>query len=105
MTDRIAPASVPLAGETPADYRRRMDLLQAEALERREQELAEQRSPLNTASDRIRIWERRHQLTLPRSPDHALISVIAMNTGLSLEEVQTEQRLRAAAGAVVRTEQ
>ena len=96
VSDRISP---PLAGETQADFRRRMEMLEAEALARREQELSEQRSPLNTPADRIRIWERRHQLQLPRSPSHRLITVIAANTGLNVEEVRAEQRVRAAAKA------
>jgi len=81
--------------ESAADYRQRMALLQAEALERRQHELSEQRSPLNTPADRIRIWERVHQLPLPRCPSHRLVSVIASHTHLSLEEVRAEQRLRA----------
>ncbi len=100
MIERIAMRDVPVVGESPADYRRRMELMQAEASERREQEITAQRSPLNSAADRIRIWERRHQLTLPRSPEHALISVIALSTGLSIDEVWMEQRQRADARAV-----
>ena len=99
VPDRTAPDFATLVGESQADCRRRLAQLQAEALERREQEISEQRSPLNTPADRIRIWERRHQLSLPRSPSHRLITVIAANTGLSLEEVRAEQRLRAAAPA------
>jgi len=97
LADRIVPSSPPRAGESQADYRQRMTLLQAEALERRQQELGEQCSPLNTPADRIRIWERLHQLAMPLSPGHRLIAVIAANTGLSLAEVQAEQRERAAA--------
>ena len=94
--DRIVPTSAFQVGESSADYRQRMALLQAEALERRQQELGEQRSPLNTPADRIRIWERVHQLQLPRSPSHRVVSVIAAHTNLSLEDVRAEQRLRAA---------
>jgi hypothetical protein len=97
LPDGLTPGSAPRAGESQADYRQRMTLLQAEALERRQKELGEQRSPLNSPADRIRIWERLHQLSLPRSPSHRLISVIAANTGLSLEEVRVEQRERATA--------
>jgi hypothetical protein len=103
VPERIVPSSAPRVGETQADYRERMTLLQAEALERRQKELGEQRSPLNSPADRIRIWERLHQLSLPRSPSHRLISVIAANTGLSLEEVRVEQRARATAKATAPT--
>jgi hypothetical protein len=88
--------SSPRAGETQADYRERMAQLQAQALERRQHELTELRSPMNPPGERIRIWERLHQLQLPRSPTHRLISVIAAATGLSLQEVRDEQHLRAA---------
>jgi hypothetical protein len=102
-SDRLAPGSVPRVGESAADYRQRIALLQAEALERRQQELSEQCSLHNTPADRIRIWERLHQLVLPRSSNHRLINVIAANTGLSVEEVQAEQRSRAAAKATAPT--
>ena len=100
VPDRFAPSSPSRFGESQADYRQRVALLQAEALERRQHELGEQCSPLNTPADRIRVWERLHQLPLPRSPDHRLITVIAANTGLSLAEVRAEQRARAAAAMV-----
>jgi hypothetical protein len=83
------------AGESTADYRTRMVKLQAEALEHWQKQLAEQTSVLNSPSDRIRVWERRHQIDLPRDPGHRLIKLIAENTGLSAEEVYEEQRLRA----------
>jgi hypothetical protein len=84
-------------GETNADYRTRMASLRAEALEHWQKQLAEQSSVLNSPSDRIRVWERRHQIDLPRDPGHRLIKLIAANTGLSAEDVYAEQRLRAAA--------
>lgn len=86
---------VPHAGESNADYRARIAHVQAEALERRQQQLSEQSSPHNTPSDRIRIWERLHQVELPRNPAHRLVAVIAANTGLSAEDVLAEQRSRA----------
>lgn len=82
-------------GESTADYRTRMAKLQAEALEQWQKQLAEQTSVLNSPSDRIRVWERRHQIDLPRDPGHRLIKLIAENTGLSAEEVYEEQRARA----------
>lgn len=91
------------AGESTADYRTRMTRLRAEALEHWQKQLAEQSSVLNSPSDRIRVWERRHQIDLPRDPGHPLIKLIAANTGLSAEEVYAEQRLRAEARANVVT--
>ena len=81
-------------GDGTADYRARMASRRAEALEHWRRELAEQSSVLNSPSDRIRIWERRHQIDLPRDPRHNLIKLIATNTGLSVEDVYAEQRLR-----------
>jgi hypothetical protein len=89
------------AGESTADYRTRMARLQAEALEHWQKQLAEQSSVLNSPSDRIRVWERRHQIDLPRDPGHRLIELIAANTGLSAEDVYAEQRLRAQARTAV----
>jgi hypothetical protein len=97
VPDRNALISPSQPGENQADYRERLKLLEAESLERRQQELDEQCSPFKTPADRIRIWERLHQLSLPRISDHRLVTVIAANTGLSVEEVQAEQRARAAA--------
>jgi len=85
------------AGESTSDYRTRMALLQAEALEHWQKQLAEQSSALNSPSDRIRVWERRHQIELPRDPGHRLIKLITLDTGLSAEDVYAEQRLRAEA--------
>jgi len=89
--------SPPVPGETNADYRRRLEELQAEAAGRRQQQIDEQSSPLNSPSVRIKAWERLHQVDLPRDPAHRLVNVIAANTGLSAEEVRAEQVLRAGA--------
>lgn len=86
---------VPFAGERNEDYRARIVAYQAEAVERRAQELLEQRSSMNTPASRIRLWEQLHQVDLPRSPSHRLIDVIAAHTGLTSEDVRDEQRLRA----------
>lgn|SRR6185437_498778 len=92
--DFSALQSVP--GEGIEERRRRMALLQAEAVEQRQRELAEQSSPLNSASIRIKAWERLHQVDLPSNPAHRLVTIIAANTGLSIDEVRDEQSLRAA---------
>jgi hypothetical protein len=87
----------PNAGELMADYRARLAHEHAEALERRQAELAEQVSIRNAPGERIRIWERLHGLPLPRDPNHRLLAVIATATDLELEQVMEEQRLRSAA--------
>lgn len=105
--DRFArpPARLPPPAPTDliADYRARLASQKAEANERRRTALAEQVSVLNTPDQRIRIWERLHELGLPRSPDHPLIRVIAAHTELTLGEVRAEQTKRLAAAKPGRT--
>jgi len=86
----------PTPGETGADFRARVALRHAEALERRQLDLAGQTANVHSPAERIRIWERLHQIALPRDPAHQILHVIAADTALSLEEVRTEQRQRAA---------
>lgn len=77
------------------DFRARLVHQQAEAAERRRMDLAEQSSRLKSAEERIRIWERIHEVTLPKDPAHRLIEIIATNTGLTDSEVRDEQQRRA----------
>jgi len=85
----------PLTGEPNADYRARIARRQAEAAELRQRELIEQASTINPPELRIRIWERLHEVTMPRDAAHRLLRVIAQQTGLTVAEVQTEQQNRA----------
>jgi hypothetical protein len=87
----------PVAGESSIDYRKRAAQLEAEAAERRQQQIDQQSSPLNSPAFRIKAWERLHQLDLPRDPEHRLVDVVAASTGLTVEEIRTEQLERAAA--------
>ncbi len=86
--------SRPNPGELMTDYRARLAHEHAEALERRQSELAEQVSIRNAPGERIRIWERLHGLTLPRDPTHRLLAVVAAATDLALEQVLEEQQRR-----------
>ncbi len=89
--------ATPVAGDDPMmDFRARLVHQQAEAAERRRLDLAEQSSRLKTAAERIRIWERIHEVRLPRDADHNLVDIIAANTGLTDSEVRDEQQRRAA---------
>ena len=84
-------------GDDPMmDFRARLVHQQAEAAERRRLDLAEQSSRLKTAEERIRIWERIHEVTLPRDSAHNLVEIIAANTGLTEADVRDEQQRRAA---------
>ncbi len=42
----------------------------------------------------MRIWERLHQVRLPKDPDHPVLARVAERTGLDLAEIQEVQRLR-----------
>jgi hypothetical protein len=83
------------------DFRARLVHQQAEAAERRRNDLAEQSSRLKTAEERIRIWERIHEVTLPKDPAHRLVEIIAANTGLMNSDVHEEQQRRATVRAAV----
>ena len=93
--------SIPSGEDPMMDFRARLVHQQAEAAERRRLDLAEQSSRLKTAEERIRIWERIHEVTLPRDPAHRLVEIIATTTGLSDVEVRDEQQRRATLRAAV----
>lgn len=82
-------------GELTADYRVRIAREQAEAVEKRQQELIEQASERNSPEARVRIWERVHAVSLPRLTNHRLLQVVATQTGLTLDQVRDEQQRRA----------
>jgi hypothetical protein len=84
----------PIVGEAPDEYRTRVLQQQSDTAERRRQDLKDQASTLKTPAARIMVWERLHQTRLPRDPAHGLVAVIAANTGLTTEEVHSEQRER-----------
>jgi hypothetical protein len=90
------------SGDDPMmDFRARLVHQQAENAERRRLDLAEQSSRLKTAEERIRIWERIHEVGLPRDTAHRLVAIIAANTGLTDADVRDEQQRRAALRAPV----
>jgi hypothetical protein len=86
--------AMPFAGEPSDEFRARVLRQQEEQQERRQLDLAEQSSALNTPDARIRIWERLHEVRMPRDPAHSLMKVIASGTGLTLDQVREEQRQR-----------
>lgn len=65
-----------------------------ERAEKRRLELEQQSSGLNPPDARISVWEHVHALRLPRDPKHPILYVIATDTGLTLAQVQEEQRTR-----------
>jgi hypothetical protein len=87
------------AGERMTDHRARLALEEEERAERRRLDLEEQRSDLNSASVRIRAWEKVHGLRLPADASHPILEVIAAGTRLTLADVREEQRARRPAKA------
>ncbi len=80
-----------------------MDTLAADAEARaakRREDLEQLRSDLNSPEQRIRAWERVHGLTLPLTPNHPILDVIAVKTRLTMEQVQDVQRAEAARRAL-----
>lgn len=77
------------------DHRARHERDLLEAAERRERARIEQRSPENSPEMRVRIWEKLHQVRLPRSEQHAILRTVADQTGLAMSEIQGVQRDRA----------
>jgi hypothetical protein len=100
MSSMGRPAA-PSQDDPMMDFRARLVHQQAEAAERRRLDLAEQSSRLKTAEERIRIWERIHEVNLPKDPTHRLIEIIAANTGLADSDVREEQQRRATLRAAV----
>jgi hypothetical protein len=89
-------AHLPLPGELNSDPRVRRAEIEFEARERRRHELAEQVAMQNTPEQRIQIWERLHELSLPKKPNHPLVRIIAADTELTIEDIRDEQRRRQA---------
>jgi hypothetical protein len=82
------------SGNWMTDHRARIALEESERLQSKQRELLEQTSERNTPAERIRIWERRHGLTLPRDVNHPLIDIVAHQTALACDQVREEQRQR-----------
>jgi len=78
----------------------RLALEAEERLQQRRLALAEQCSTANPPDVRVRAWEKVHALRLPGDARHPILKVIAHGTGLTLEQVQQEQRARVARRAV-----
>jgi hypothetical protein len=76
-----------------------------ERSEKRRQDLAEQRSNLNSPEVRIRTWERVHQLRMPSDPAHPILDVIAVGTRMGPEGSSHERFMKFALSAPTRKEQ
>ena len=73
-----------------AEHRLRVQHAEQERAALRASELAAQVSPVKGAEERIRIWERLHELRLPRTFGYVLVKVIARQTCLAIGQVHEE---------------
>lgn len=83
-------------GELIIDHRARLERDRLEAVQRRERALQEQRSLEHPAETRVRLWERLHQVRLPRDPGHPILAVVARQTSLQLADILEILKQRAA---------
>jgi hypothetical protein len=94
IRNRDQEPAVASSGNWMTDHRARIALEESERRERKQQELLEQTCERNTPAERIRIWERRHGLSLPRDTNHPLLALVASQTDVALERVREEQQRR-----------
>jgi hypothetical protein len=97
MSERLRQIYLPQGenmGAGPRECRARAAKLDAADKATRVQNVGRMSDPALDAIERIRLWESIHRVPLPRRSDHALIGVIAVRTGLTVERVVAEQRRR-----------
>lgn len=82
-------------GSNPTDLRTQALRVAEERAQERARLIESQSSWLHTPEERIRLWEKLHVLSLPRASTHPLLSLIASQTALTLQQVLDEQRRRA----------
>jgi hypothetical protein len=92
LTRMTLPPGIPVA-QTPAE---RFAQEEQQRAERRQREIAEQRSDTNSPDVRIHAWERLHGLRMPSDPAHPVLNVIAASTRLTPAQIREEQAARAA---------
>ena len=78
-----------------AEHRQAIERAEHERAAVRLRALEAQSSAVNDPQVRITTWERLHALSLPRSPEHALVKLIATQTRLTVDQVRVEQQRRA----------
>jgi hypothetical protein len=60
----------------------------------RQSRIERQSSPQLSVLERVDHWERFHGVRLPIDPRHPLLSVIATDTALAIEDIRAEQARR-----------
>ena len=86
-----------LSSDPATDFRALAERRRLEAEQQRSQALLDQRSHEHSPAMRVRLWERLHQLRLPKDPAHAILVQVAQQTGLALADVHRVQQQRALA--------
>jgi hypothetical protein len=81
--------------EMMLDHRARAERARLDAEQQRQRSLTDQRDAANAPETRVRIWEKLHQVRLPKSPTHAILTKVARDTGLGLTAVLEVQSARA----------
>jgi hypothetical protein len=81
---------------TLQEHRNRCAMEEQDRLAQKRLEREELHCESRSAGERIRAWEKFHELRLPTSASHRLVGVIAAATRLTLAEVALEQQARAA---------
>ena len=94
MIERMSYYSAVADPGSLADRRAQFEHEQQQRLVERQQQVALLSSPLSSADERIRLWEKLHALALPRSPTHKLLPIIAQQTAIDLAEVLEVQQQR-----------
>lgn len=95
ISDRPLSHALRALAASDAERRAVVEVEDQERAALRQQELDSQASPLHDPQERIRIWERLHALRLPIDAGHKLVDLIAMQTQLTIHQVQQEQQRRA----------
>ena len=83
-------------GESVAEHKARIARQATEQQQQRERDRLEQRSLDLSAEQRLRLWERLHQLRIPLELPSALGTLIAGDTGLSFQQVREAVKARVA---------
>jgi len=96
MPYSIATADVLIGMNSSSVAERRAKIEHEESLLRAERQvqLQAQRSTLNSAHERICLWEKLHRVHLPHNDNHKLLAVIAKETELTLADILHEQARR-----------
>ena len=80
--------------ELMLDHQARAERARLDAEQQRQRSISDQRDAANAPEVRVRIWEKLHQVRLPKSPTHAILAKVASDTGLGLAAVLEVQSAR-----------